>query len=209
MATKITVRKEREFLLRRADILAQAERIFATKGYSATTMAEIADASGFAIGSLYHFFQGKEHLYETLITEKIDKFQDEIRRSSLAADTALERVSAIVKTHFAMLTTYENFFSILIKWEGIHQKDKRPNLLEKLLDNYRGYTYFVESVLREGQVQGEFPNVEPRVAAIALIGMIDAFAFSWLISANREPLQDRAEALLDLFLRGVNGYGKA
>jgi len=209
VATKKTVRKEREFLLRRADILAQAERIFAAKGYSATTMAEIADASGFAIGSLYHFFQGKEHLYETLITEKIDKFQDEIRRSSLAANTALERVSAIVKTHFAMLTTYENFFSILIKWEGIHQKDKRPNLLEKLLDNYRGYTDFVESVLREGQVQGAFPNVEPRVAAIALIGMIDAFAFSWLISANREPLQDRAEALLDLFLRGVNGYGKA
>lgn len=209
MVTEKMVRKEREFLLRRAEILAQAERIFAAKGYSATTMAEIAEASGFAIGSLYQFFQGKEHLYESLITEKIAKFQEEIRRSCSTAQTASDRVGAIVRTHFSLLVTYENLFSILIKWEGIHQEDKRPNLLEKLLENYRGYVDFIESVLREGQVQGEFPAVEPRFAAIALIGMIDAFAFNWLISADRGPFQDRSEVLLNLFFRGVAGYEKA
>lgn len=209
MATEKTVRKEREFLLRRADILVQAEKIFAAKGYSATTMAEIAEASGFAIGSLYQFFQGKEHLYESLITEKIDRFQEEIRRSCLAAHTTLDRVNAIVRTHLSMVATYENFFGILIKWEGIHQKDKRPNLLERLLDNYRGYIDFIEAVLREGQDQGEFPDVDPKIAAIALIGMIDAFAFNWLISTDRQPLQDRAEKLLELFFRGVTGHVKA
>ena len=55
-------RKEREFHTRRADILEQAEKIFSTKGYHNVTVAEIANASGFAIGSLYQFFDGKEHL---------------------------------------------------------------------------------------------------------------------------------------------------
>ena len=34
------------------------------------TMAEIASASGFSIGSLYQFFKGKEYLYSTMISEK-------------------------------------------------------------------------------------------------------------------------------------------
>ena len=42
-------RKEREFNLRRAEILEQAEKIFAAKGFHNTTVAEIAGASGFAV----------------------------------------------------------------------------------------------------------------------------------------------------------------
>ena len=56
-------RKEREFNTRRAEILEQAEKIFAAKGFHDVTMAEIAGASGFSIGALYQFFKGKEHLY--------------------------------------------------------------------------------------------------------------------------------------------------
>ncbi|MGA2333239.1 MAG: TetR family transcriptional regulator, partial [Syntrophales bacterium] len=41
-------RKEMEFQLRRTEILSQAEKIFAAKGFHNTTMAEIASASGFA-----------------------------------------------------------------------------------------------------------------------------------------------------------------
>ena len=50
-------RKEKEFQVRRTEILAQAEKIFSAKGFHETTMAQIAEASGFSIGSLYHFFQ--------------------------------------------------------------------------------------------------------------------------------------------------------
>jgi AcrR family transcriptional regulator len=45
-------RKEREFNLRRAEILEQAQRIFASKGFHNTSVAEIAGASGFAVGTL-------------------------------------------------------------------------------------------------------------------------------------------------------------
>ena len=54
-------RKEMEFQLRRTEILSQAEKIFAAKGFHNATMAEIASASGFATGTLYQFFEGKEN----------------------------------------------------------------------------------------------------------------------------------------------------
>jgi AcrR family transcriptional regulator len=61
-------RKEREFNMRRAEILRTAEKIFAAKSFQDVTMAEIANASGFSTGSLYQFFEGKENLYTTMIS---------------------------------------------------------------------------------------------------------------------------------------------
>ena len=79
-----TERKEREFNMRRAEILKQAEKVFATKGFHNVTMAEIADASGFSIGSLYQFFKGKEDLYITMISEKLDLMYAEVRKAQAA-----------------------------------------------------------------------------------------------------------------------------
>ena len=78
-------RKKREFNMRRAEILKQAEKVFATKGFHNVTMAEIASASGFSVGSLYQFFEGKENLYTTMISEKLDLMYADIRKATNAA----------------------------------------------------------------------------------------------------------------------------
>lgn len=204
MAEK-TGRKEREFQLRRSEIMAQAERIFAVKGYYATTMAEIAEAAGFAIGSLYQFFDGKEHLYESVITEKIEMMQCEIRKAASGALGLQCKLEAIVRTHFSLVERYENFFAILIRWEGIYQADKRPSLLERLICNYRNYISYIETVIEEGGERDRHWKESPRSLAIALLGMIDAFAFNWLINPERTLLGEQATTIMNLFLKGVGG----
>jgi AcrR family transcriptional regulator len=52
-------RKEKEFQVRRTEILAQTEKIFSAKGFHETTMAQIADASGFPSGVSTIFSAGK------------------------------------------------------------------------------------------------------------------------------------------------------
>src|SRR5579883_2899384 len=53
--------------LRVASLLTAAAEIFAERGYEAATMAEIAARAGARIGSLYHFFPGKEAVADALI----------------------------------------------------------------------------------------------------------------------------------------------
>ncbi len=48
----------------RADILAAAARLFATQGYSATTMAQVAQACGVSKATLYHYVRDKHGLLE-------------------------------------------------------------------------------------------------------------------------------------------------
>jgi AcrR family transcriptional regulator len=54
----------------RKQIFDVAMGLFRKRGFHETTMAQIAQASGFSIGSLYHFFRGKEELYSLMVMEK-------------------------------------------------------------------------------------------------------------------------------------------
>ena len=54
-------------------------KIFAAKGFHNTTVAEIAGASGFAVGTLYQFFESKEQLYTAMLTEKLNMMYSDVR----------------------------------------------------------------------------------------------------------------------------------
>jgi TetR/AcrR family transcriptional regulator len=56
-------RKEREYLVRRKEILQEAEKVFAEKGLFQTTMGEIAEAAEFGTGNLYKYFKSKGELF--------------------------------------------------------------------------------------------------------------------------------------------------
>lgn len=70
-----TARKERARERAREDILLAAAEVFARKGYAAATLADLAEAAGFAPPSLYRYFEGKEELYRSLAVHLADEFK--------------------------------------------------------------------------------------------------------------------------------------
>jgi len=65
--TKTTLsRKERERLQHKKEIFAAALRLFSSKGFHNLTMQEIAQASEFAVGTLYNFFESKDDIFEEM-----------------------------------------------------------------------------------------------------------------------------------------------
>jgi AcrR family transcriptional regulator len=62
-----TARRERTRERARRDILESAAQVFARRGYAAATLAELAEAAGYAPPSLYRYFRSKEEIFESLI----------------------------------------------------------------------------------------------------------------------------------------------
>jgi AcrR family transcriptional regulator len=62
------LREEKSERSRRA-VLDAALQLFASQGYRATTMREIADAAGVSTGNVYHHFPDKERIFRELIDE--------------------------------------------------------------------------------------------------------------------------------------------
>ena len=138
---------------RREQLLAISARLIATRGYSATTVRDIADEAGILSGSLYHHFSSKEAILEEILRS----FQGGLRQRSEAAAAAgggpRHVFDELVRTAFATIEKEPDAV-------GIYQNEAA------FLANLPGFEFVAEegariesiwlSVIREGQREGVF-----------------------------------------------------
>lgn len=195
--------KEIEYQLGRAYILHEAERIFASKGFHNATMATIADASGFAIGTLYYFFDSKENLYTTVVNEKLDRMYSGIRESVDREEGITDKIEKLVVSQFQFVESNVDFYGLLIQGEGSPLSDGGTILRDKLTADYLGYVGFVEEIIRLGIKTKSLKAMDPRMMAYALLGIIRSFAHNWMLTKQDTPLSNMVGSVLDIFLKGV------
>ena len=73
-------------------ILDAAVRVFARQGFHTCRVSDIADEAGVAYGLVYHYFQSKDEVLDTLFTERWDLLLaaiDEIDAQPIAARAKL------------------------------------------------------------------------------------------------------------------------
>ena len=196
-------RKEKEFRVRRAEILDQAENIFAAKGFHETTMAQIAEASGFSIGSLYHFFRGKEELYSVMVMEKVRMMYDEIMGAVIREPSIDGKIRALVISHFAYVEHHIDFYRLLVGHESGLRSEGLKNLRDSILDEHRKHVGWIEDLLREGIRHQVLRALDTKSLANALMGIIAYSKFAWIMNPSEASLLGKVDDVLDVFLRGA------
>jgi AcrR family transcriptional regulator len=196
-------RKEREFILRRTQILDQAEKIFAAKGFYNATVAEIAGASGFAIGTLYQFFAGKEQLYTAMITEKLTMMYEGIREEVEKETDIFRKIEVLAASTFRFVENNADFCSIFVRGDHLSLSEGSVALRERMMHDYAGHVSFIEGVIREGIRKGDLKEMNPRMMAAALIGIINSCSYKWLTVAKQGTLETKVPFVKDIFLEGV------
>lgn len=199
-------RKEREFNMRRSEILGTAEKIFAAKSFHDVTMAEIAKASGFSTGSLYQFFKSKENLYTTMISEKLDFIFAEVRKSTENAEGLPGKIEALIDAHLQFVEQNADFLLLFIKGEKVALSEAMTSLHEKLMNIYYNHIIFIESLLEGGIKTGMLRNLPSRDMAEALFYLIRASSVRWMLMPTSESPRSRKGFILDIFLNGVKRY---
>lgn len=196
-------RKEMEFQIRRTEILSEAEKIFASKGFHNATMSEIANASGFSIGTLYHFFDGKKTLYTTMVTEKLEKMYSEIRESVNREEIILNKIKKLVESQFHFVENNVDFCDLILRGEGITVSDGGTILRDRLIKDYFKHIGFVADIMHLGIDAKAFKTMDPQMMAYALLGVIRSFIYYWMLTERDTLLSDKVDCVTDIFLEGV------
>lgn len=196
-------RKEREFNLRRAGILEQAEKIFAAKGFHNTTVAEIAAASGFAVGTLYQFFKGKEQLYTVMLTEKLNTMYAGIRESVALEEDAIRKIESLVASQFRFVESNAQFCSIFLRRDHLSLSRGGEALRKRMVADYAVHLTFTEEVIRLGIRSGILKEMDPGMIAAVLTGIVNSCASRWLTMMEGPSLIDHVPFVINIFLEGV------
>ena len=109
--------KERNATRSRAAILDAAERLFAERGYDATSLHEVGAAAGVSRGTPGYFFGSKPDLYQAVLERAFAEVRDAVRvgrARALASSQGLEAILAgAVSDYFDFLAARPNFVRLI------------------------------------------------------------------------------------------------
>ncbi len=194
-------RREREKLRQRQEILEAALSLFSEKGYHSVSMQEIAEASEFAIGTLYKFFQNKECLYRDLVIEQCDRFEAAFLDALEGPGDEIEKLRNFVRLHVDMFRSNLPFVRLFLaesKGASYNSKAGLDDALRKRMD---AFLEQLALVFGNGIKSGLFQKIaDPHALAVALDSVIDGFLLRWLESPERNPFPEDPDVILDIFL---------
>ncbi len=87
----------------RQKLLEVARELFAHKGLEATTMNDIAAASGRGRRTLYTYFRNKEDIYFAVIEEELERLSDKLDETAEMAAEPEEKIFAMIYSHLSMI----------------------------------------------------------------------------------------------------------
>lgn len=156
-----------------------ALRLFASSGYAAVSMREIASAVGVRAGALYLYTPDKQTLLFDLLRDHMEHLIETWSQSK-SGDTPLERLETFVRFHvdYHFDRSDEVFLSYM----------ELRNLSEEnfahIEDLRRRYEAELESILDDGQKSGDFRLPDVRVSTMALIAMLTG-VMTWYREGGR------------------------
>ncbi|MDP7726624.1 MULTISPECIES: TetR/AcrR family transcriptional regulator [Mycobacterium] len=101
-------------------ILDAATQVFATKGFTAATIAEVVAGSGASIGSIYHHFGGKSELFLAIFEQMADAVERRIQAAVGGLGTSAPDRRHVFQLHVRAYLTgmWENRYAARVLSSG-------------------------------------------------------------------------------------------
>lgn len=185
-------RKDRERQRHRREVLEAAERIFALKGYDATTVEEIAKEAQFAVGTLYNLFKNKEEIYGQVIEGIVRNFVDCFEQQVLSLDDPVKAIESLIAIRLSHVHRHRAFIRIVFE-ASVGALGKRcPPEIAQL---HERYMEAVRAIFQQGLSRGVFIGSDPLYLSLSLEGTISAFVAYWSKNQPEWPLDEQVRMM--------------
>jgi AcrR family transcriptional regulator len=207
-ASRRQQRRAEELARRRSDVIAAAAAVIATKGFHEAQMTEIAAAAEVSLGTLYALFEGKDEIFEEVVTAAATAIREDVRAKVLPIRDPRERLLGLVD---ALLVCFDANRDLLrIHATGTHAVPwrTRQQMGERIGALYHDFIDWVAGIAREARRAGWLAGVEPDVFAVSLVGAVTATASRWVDLEPRRALGEAAASLRAIFAAALAGRSR-
>jgi TetR/AcrR family transcriptional regulator, fatty acid metabolism regulator protein len=162
---------------KRRVILDAAVRVFARQGFHTCRVSDIADEAGVAYGLVYHYFQSKDEVLDTLFLERWNVMLDAIRETDAQAIPARAKLHAIASFIIESYRHDPDLMKVIIVEVTRAANSFGAVHLAKISEAYGQ----ISSIVEQAQQRGEFrDSVSAQFAAMAFYGAIEQVLTGWI-----------------------------
>lgn len=192
--------------LKHDKILRAAIEVFAGKGYFAARMTDVAKAAEVADGTLYLYFEGKEHLLLSIFDDVLGRFIDRLEGEIATIPDPVDKLKVMVRLHLETLGS-DRALAHVLQIETRHSRRFMSLFTRGKLGEYLN---LVRGIIEEGQHTGAFRrDISPGLATNVVFGAVDELVMSWILADQPGELIRHADALLEILIRGISKHGDA
>ena len=191
-------RNSRAWERRRNEIVDEAARLFAARGYHATGVAELRDTVGLGRGALYYYIDSKENLLSLIHDRVIVHVLAAGNKAEGLEGTASERLRYLSRELIQIVTLYPDHV-----WVFLHEyRSLSAAAAGTFRSSRQSFENSIESILIDGVQSGEFKIANTRLSALAWLGLHN-YIYIWYRPGRTFTVDMISETFSDTFLNGI------
>lgn len=184
---------------KRLEVVDVAARLFALRGYHATSIDDLVEATGIKRGGLYHYISGKQDLLVAIHERFIEPLLVASRAVAAERLPADEAVRKLAHALMNVIAEYRNEVTVFLhEWRAIEPGPAWTRVRAAR----REFEGIVRDVLIQGDREGTLELDDPLLASFAFLGMIN-YSYQWYDPAGPKSADEIAESFSTIFLDGV------
>jgi AcrR family transcriptional regulator len=179
-------------------ILQKAAMMFLEKGFSATSMRDLAETVGIEAASLYNHIQSKSEILQEIIFHIANDCNIHLEGMENSRQSALQKIDSIIRFHVQMmLHRCEEYHVMTEEW---------MHLTEPYLTNFttqrRSYVQQLEAIIEEGVQSKQLKPIIPYVAVLTILSAVRGLEF-WHRSRKKLTPEEIEENMVLHLISGL------
>jgi AcrR family transcriptional regulator len=160
--------EETRFQLQKARMLKAAAQCFNQKGYSGTSLRNVADVLGLTDAALYYYVRNKEELVYLCYVRAADLGREALDRALEEGENGMDVVLRYFRYHIEMMVGDRGPIAIMSEIPSL-----KPQHREDVLELSRQHSLNFEAILEAGIEDGSITNCNVRMTGNAIMGSIN------------------------------------
>jgi TetR/AcrR family transcriptional regulator, cholesterol catabolism regulator len=180
-------------------IITKAAKLFREKGFSATSMRDLAEHVGVEAASLYNHISSKAEILQEICFKVANNFTTHIESVDANPEkTAIEKIQDILRFHIRqMLDNYEEVYVSDREWK--HLTDP---YLSNMQTQRRAYRQRIASIIEEGIRKEEIKAIDAPTAVLIMLHAVSGIE-SWHRSKRKIPGEMLEDNMVQILVDGL------
>ena len=196
MDTEPAVDKMKNSFSRKDEIFKQATILFKKRGYTATSVRDLAQESGIEAPSIYSHFKSKEDILQQICFGMAKAFMTGLSKAEKKKSPD-DKLKAAIKAHIKVVTANSDASAVM--W------NEWKNLTEPYFDDFKtmihGYETRFRKIIKKGIKAGIFKKNDPALTTTLLLSSLNGLAFR--LHPGKRQVKELNSTITNIFFKGM------